>query len=836
MISKNLKSCLLGIWIVLISFSSLAAYTPTAPNGSVSSNAFDATVPAYIQSVPLTSSQNPLATSTNNGTLATNNFLITQSLLMSHQGGFDIGVPMMANPYFKVGANVTELLVLQWMTNIIAHGLLNADPSYPFVMVLDEGWSSTNTIGANGLVQVNTNQFPSHGLPGLTWLASTLHSNGMNLIIYIQGNVNPLPGSPDFTAQAGIGQNFEGNITNMASWCIDGFKGDWSTPYSPSNHAITINYILRMQTAFKSASNRKMFNWHDINGQFQIEPTSVTSVPPYGGGYGNQWIGALPEGTVVSFQSEYQGATDFISATAGYESMIDLNTNYYAQANSKGRWVVAREVYNNAPFPANVYIADAMCASGSPLQISGADASTSPQQWQVISNSEYIAIDQDPLYAPARFINAFNTNQQEIARALINGDRAVMLATRNLSGTPQTIGFNFSDIGLDNTKPYLVRNIDYGTNVVVTGSFSVSIGTNQMALLYRISPSPPTNIVATGFVSTELGGIPLNNGLVFDAFAGLTNSTLIPLVSRSPFAQIGVFGSLGSTWWTNSIYGAAINGNNTGPNPYSLDFGGVNAWFNSNTFTMAALTVFQPGVLASFVIQTNNNGGFQNAGWLATDSSIFFKFNGGNVFNVGNDYLDGKPHLIAYTYNAANGASVAYVDGAKIGGGTSSGGGVLLGDKNDLVFETISGSYTDGNLFLRGWVWNRVLNTNEMAQLYEQNKKLVGNTLASGNSITNAISTNAPTVISSQTLFYNADSNGAAGYYTRYVSTNLTAATSAVLQFSPGFLDTNFGVFQDISSGLPTTLLVTAKTTNSITTTMGIFTGTEAFGLIHKSP
>lgn len=69
---------------------------------------------------------------------------------------------------------------------------------------------------------------------------------------------------------------------------------------------------------------------------------------------------------------------------------------------------------------------------------------------------------------------------------------------------------------------------------------------------------------------------------------------------------------------------------------------------------------------------------------------------------------------------------------------------------------------------------------------------------------------------------------------TRYISTNLTLATSATILFTPPFKDTNYGAFQDLSAGLPTSLIITGKTTNSISTTMGLFTGTEAFGLIHN--
>lgn len=69
---------------------------------------------------------------------------------------------------------------------------------------------------------------------------------------------------------------------------------------------------------------------------------------------------------------------------------------------------------------------------------------------------------------------------------------------------------------------------------------------------------------------------------------------------------------------------------------------------------------------------------------------------------------------------------------------------------------------------------------------------------------------------------------------TRYVSTNLTLATSATILFSPAFKDTNYAVLQDISGSLPTSLLITGKTTNSISTSMGLFTGKEAFGLIHQ--
>lgn len=69
---------------------------------------------------------------------------------------------------------------------------------------------------------------------------------------------------------------------------------------------------------------------------------------------------------------------------------------------------------------------------------------------------------------------------------------------------------------------------------------------------------------------------------------------------------------------------------------------------------------------------------------------------------------------------------------------------------------------------------------------------------------------------------------------TRYVTTNLTAATSVTFQFVPSYQDTNFGVQQDISSGLPATFVITGKTTNTVSATMGIFTGTEGIMTIHQ--
>lgn len=68
----------------------------------------------------------------------------------------------------------------------------------------------------------------------------------------------------------------------------------------------------------------------------------------------------------------------------------------------------------------------------------------------------------------------------------------------------------------------------------------------------------------------------------------------------------------------------------------------------------------------------------------------------------------------------------------------------------------------------------------------------------------------------------------------RYATTNLTAATSATFILSPGYADTSFAVWQDLSSGLPTTFLVTGKTTNTVTTTMAAFTGTAGIVTGHQ--
>lgn len=68
----------------------------------------------------------------------------------------------------------------------------------------------------------------------------------------------------------------------------------------------------------------------------------------------------------------------------------------------------------------------------------------------------------------------------------------------------------------------------------------------------------------------------------------------------------------------------------------------------------------------------------------------------------------------------------------------------------------------------------------------------------------------------------------------RYATTNLTAAITATVQFSPAFNDTNYGVTFCAGSVAVATPLVTGKTTNSVTTSMGAFTGTLELGLIHQ--
>lgn len=67
-----------------------------------------------------------------------------------------------------------------------------------------------------------------------------------------------------------------------------------------------------------------------------------------------------------------------------------------------------------------------------------------------------------------------------------------------------------------------------------------------------------------------------------------------------------------------------------------------------------------------------------------------------------------------------------------------------------------------------------------------------------------------------------------------YITTNLTAATSATVNFPVAMPNTNYGVVFCAGFTAVATPLVTQKTTTSVTTSMGLFTGTLELGIIRN--
>ncbi|KAJ0695121.1 putative alpha-galactosidase [Helianthus annuus] len=344
------------------------------------------------------------------------------------------------NSWNYFACNINETLIKETADALISTGL--ADLGYNYVNI-DDCWEAL-TRDIQGHLVPESKTFPS----GIKALADYVHEKNLKLGIYSSAGV--------FTCQVRPGSLFYENddAATWASWGVDYLKYDncFNLGIKP------IDRYPPMRDALNS-TGRKIF--YSLCEWGEDDPAL------WAGNVGNSWR-----------------TTDDINDTwASMTSIADLNDKWAAYA-GPGGWndPDMLEVGNGGmtylEYRSHFSIWALMKA---PLLIGCDVRNMTAETFEILSNKEVIAVNQDPLGIQGRKVNATGTDGcLQVWAGPLSGNRfAVVLWNRCSEGG--TINVSWDSIGLESSVSVSVRDIWKHENVVAdaVASFGVHVDSHS---------------------------------------------------------------------------------------------------------------------------------------------------------------------------------------------------------------------------------------------------------------------------------------------------------------------------------------------------------------------
>jgi alpha-galactosidase len=362
--------------------------------------------------------------------------------------------PMGWNSWNTFQCNMTETLIKQIADTIVSSGMQAAGYQY---VNLDDCWMDGRD--SSGNIRWNTTKFPS-GIPAL---ADYVHGKGLKLGIYETPNTSTCVGlyggiSPS-VAVGSLGHETS-DAKSFAAWGIDYLKYDKCQ--GPLSGFAVMRDALR-------ATARPIF--------YSINPGDGSGCPP------NSCSINLP--TIANM---WRIGFDINASWSSVTGLIDQDANLYSYA-GPGHWndPDMMEVGNGlndtdgrTHFSMWAILAAPLIAGNDLRSMSAATKAT-------LTNTEVIAVDQDPLGTQGRLVASPGTNLQVWSKPLSGTNtRAVALLNRNSTGTA-SITVQWSALGIP-TGTATVRDLwshtDLGTS---TGSYTASSVPSHGVVMLKVT-------------------------------------------------------------------------------------------------------------------------------------------------------------------------------------------------------------------------------------------------------------------------------------------------------------------------------------------------------------
>ena len=370
--------------------------------------------------------------------------------------------------YFALPGGFPESKILQEADRLKTSGL--EAKGYRLIW-LDAGWWQGQRDAA-GNMAVSSTQWPH----GIAWLASTLHANGFKLGVYTDA------GAVGCGVKGGAFGHYQQDINTLAAWGIDAVKVDWCGGVTASLDPAT-QYAQIHQAILNNSSHRPML----LNICNFLQPgQKAVDVPAFnqsafisysfGPSDGNSWRTNTDVGVPgnVPFNSVLRNmdadATQPRAAGPGHWNDPD----YLGPDQGMGPSQFQTQFSMWAMLAAPLMISDEM------LTMSKASLAT-------VSNSQVIAIDQDPAGVQGTLVgNSTIGNSQVWIKPLSDGSFAVALLNRG-QGAVQ-ISTTASALQIPVAHSYKVTNVWTNQHSTSTGAFTALVQ-GYATVLLRVSPS-----------------------------------------------------------------------------------------------------------------------------------------------------------------------------------------------------------------------------------------------------------------------------------------------------------------------------------------------------------
>jgi alpha-galactosidase len=378
--------------------------------------------------------------------------------------GLALTPPMGYNNWSYYQCNINENLILSQAKALVATGL--AKKGYDTITI-DDCWMAKKR-NSDGTLAADAQKFPH----GMEWMGQQVHALGLKFGIYEDAGDKTCAGFP------GSWNSFQKDADTFAKWKVDYIKLDGcNVPKVPGKtNEETYRYAYKALSDAILHTHRKMVYSESAPAYFQNTPDDWYLVLGWVAQYGNLWR----EGDDIAL-GQYSGARKWKSLNYNYSYNVGLWK--YA---GPGHWndpdflLVGDSGLSNDEMQSQMSLWAIMAA---PLISSTDLTKISPSALAVLSNTDVIAVDQDPAGVQGHIVQ-FGETYDVLAKPLSNGDVAVVLY--NKGSAKQKIKTTASLMGLNNVSSLKLRNLVSKSITTSHGEIEAIVPPHG-SVIYRIS-------------------------------------------------------------------------------------------------------------------------------------------------------------------------------------------------------------------------------------------------------------------------------------------------------------------------------------------------------------
>jgi alpha-galactosidase len=351
---------------------------------------------------------------------------------------------------------------------------------------LDDCWMLHDR-AANGSMQWDPEKFP-HGIP---WLAKYMNDRGFSLGIYSDAGNETCGGY-----MGSLGYE-ELDAATFTSWGIDYLKLDGCN----------------MPDSTEETYRKVYGHWHDVLENLEQPLIFSESAPAYFASEANlsdwytvmDWVPKFGQLARHSKDTLVFNSTLYWPNITGWDSvMFNYGENVLLARHQKPGYFNDPDFLNvdhaNYTLPEKMSHFALWSSLSAPLIISANMLALTEEEIEYLTNSDIIAIDQDPLGLQATLVSQDGT-WDVLTKDLAGGDRLLTVLNRGNCTANLTVPFPRIGIVSNNSVAYRVKDLWTGSLSHVSEEISAVSVPSHGTALFRIQPlGTPIDIIPTGMI------------------------------------------------------------------------------------------------------------------------------------------------------------------------------------------------------------------------------------------------------------------------------------------------------------------------------------------------